>query len=85
MPLNPNTEDWSERLCCKMRELGINQAALARRTHLPATIIAKYCGGVVDNPRGDKLERIARELAVDKVWLRYGIGEEHSREGQVSG
>ncbi len=64
---------WSERLSGVMADMGLSCAELARRSQLPAEIVRKYVLGDVDNPRGDKLERIAGVLKVQAAWLRYGV------------
>jgi ribosome-binding protein aMBF1 (putative translation factor) len=70
--MNRSSEHWSERLRSAMKDRALSCAELARRARLPAEIVRKYVLGDVDNPRGDKLERLADTLKVQVAWLRYG-------------
>ncbi len=66
------TRTWWERAAEKQRQLGWTNAELARRTGIKYSALGKMLNGVVENPRGDALEKIADALGVSKVWLLFG-------------
>ncbi len=79
---------WSERLRDRMSFYGWGIAELSRRSGVPYENLSKYVQGKVANPRGDILEKIARALGVNIVWLSFGEGPMLSRipvVGYVSG
>lgn len=65
--------DWSDRLSEEMQALGWNKAELARRSGIPYDSINKYLRGDIDQPRGDAMERLAKAIGRDVLWLRDGI------------
>ena len=72
-------QGWSRRLSQLLALRGWSQAELARRTGLSRENIKKYCQGLVAQPRGDTLERLASALEVQVAWLRDGHGPQWQR------
>lgn len=64
---------WSDRLNAAMKERGWNKAELARRSGLSYDSVNKYLRGNIDQPRGDAMERLAKAVGKDLLWLRDGI------------
>lgn len=60
---------WWQRMNAVMRDQGITQAELARRSGIGINAIQKYASGAVRNPREGVIERIAHALKVEKAWL----------------
>lgn len=69
-------EHWSQRLneTRRLRD-NMSQERLASLSHLPRPLVEKYCQGKVDNPRGDKIRRLADALKIEPLWLQHGAGE----------
>lgn len=65
--------DWSDRLNEAMQALGWNKAELSRRSGVPYDSVNKYLRGNIDQPRGDTIERLAKAIGRDPLWLRDGI------------
>lgn len=63
---------WFDRLRDAIDRAGITPSELARRAGLPPTVVYKYLDGKVENPRADKLRRLARAVGVSEAVLRYG-------------
>lgn len=63
---------WSERLRRRLRHLGWTQRELSRRTGISEDKIRKYHQGIIDNPRGDVLTKLAKSLNVSLIWLEHG-------------
>jgi phage repressor protein C with HTH and peptisase S24 domain len=64
---------WWERLDEEMKARGWSMAELHRRSGIPYDSINKYLRGEVDQPRGDTIERLARAIERDPIWLREGL------------
>jgi len=67
---------WHARLVKALTRKGWTQSELSSRTGIDANNIYKYTSGVVAQPRGDTLRRMADALGVNLIWLRDGIGPE---------
>lgn len=63
---------WNERLKSRLKQIGMTQRELARRTGIEEALIRKYTQGVVDNPRGSALSKMAKALNVSLIWLEHG-------------
>lgn len=60
---------WWQRMNDRMRDAGVSQAELARRTGLNVKSIQKYTRGEVRHPHEGVTERIAHALDVTNAWL----------------
>ncbi|WP_051002423.1 XRE family transcriptional regulator [Magnetospirillum molischianum] len=69
---------WHVRLVRALTRKGWTQSELSARTGIDANNIYKYTSGVVAQPRGDTLRRMADALGVNLIWLRDGSGPELS-------
>jgi transcriptional regulator with XRE-family HTH domain len=56
----------------RMEVMGLTPADVARRTGIHEKLIYKYLQGLVQQPRGDVLARLARELGTSELYLRHG-------------
>lgn len=65
--------DWKQRLQEAFEDTGWSKAELARRSDVSYDNVIKYLSGVVDQPRGDTLPKLAAALGVDPLWLEKGI------------
>lgn len=74
--------DWKQRLNEVFLETGWSKAELARRSGVSYDNVIKYTSGLVDQPRGDTLKRLADALGVDVLWLEKGLDTE-SEETEV--
>jgi transcriptional regulator with XRE-family HTH domain len=76
---NESKHDWSARLrqALAWKEWSTNE--LSSRSRIAPARLYKYLQGRVAQPRGDVVERLARTLGVNELWLRDGIGPHHSR------
>lgn len=66
---------WSKRLTQVLEERGWTQVRLAEESGVSAKSIQKYESGLVEQPRGDTIRKLARALHVDPLWLRDGTGD----------
>ncbi|MDJ0609936.1 MAG: helix-turn-helix domain-containing protein [Kiloniellales bacterium] len=70
---------WSNRLNDVMKQRGWSQSELARRAQVSRENVKKYCQGLVSQPRGETLPRLAEALGVNALWLRDGHGPQWRR------
>ena len=70
---------WSKRLNEVLKQRGWSQSELARRAGVSKENVKKYCQGLISQPRGDTLPRLAEALDVHGIWLRDGIGPQWRR------
>jgi len=63
---------WSERMAKRLKQLGMTQRELAKRTGIDENNIRKYHQGAIDKPRGDVLTKIAGALGASVIWLEHG-------------
>ena len=70
---------WSKRLNEVLRQRGWSQSELARRAGVSKENVKKYCQGLISQPRGDTLPRLAEALDVHGIWLRDGVGPQWRR------
>ena len=70
---------WARRLNDMLALRGWTQAELARRAQISTENVKKYCQGLVAQPRGEALPRLAEALDVHAVWLREGVGPQWRR------
>lgn len=75
--------NWVKRLQRTFYATGWSQAELSRRADVPYDSVTKYLLGRVERPRGDTLERLAKALDVDPLWLEKGISAEGNIETTV--
>ncbi len=66
-------ETWHTRLKAKLDERGWSIAELGRRAGIETSLCNKYVHGRVKQPRGNVMERLARALDVDPLWLQFGV------------
>lgn len=64
---------WNERLKEALDAKAWSMAELYRRSGVPYDSINKYLHGNIEQPRGDTIERLAKALDRDPLWLRDGI------------
>lgn len=78
--------DWHRRLKSALGEKGWSKAELSRRAGEPYDNVAKYLSGKVKQPRGDTLDRLARALDLDPLYLKEGVDADvHETEVPVVG
>jgi len=65
---------WTKRLHEALRQSGWTKTELARRSGVNYDSLNKYLAGKVEQPRGDRLPRLAKSLGVSGLWLREGVG-----------
>ncbi len=70
---------WSNRLNEVLKQRGWSQAELARHAQISKENVKKYCQGLVSQPRGDTLPRLAEALGINALWLRDGHGPQWRR------
>lgn len=75
----PPMYTWSKRLNEVLQQRGWSQSELARRAGVSKENVKKYCQGLVSQPRGDMIPRLAEALDVHGFWLRDGIGPQWRR------
>lgn len=63
---------WFERLRQAMERLGIDADEVAKRAGVPRKSIYGYLDGIVANPRGDVMSRLAKAVGMTESELRYG-------------
>ena len=63
---------WAKRLNEEFKKTGWTVAEFSRRSGVEANNLYKYLDGVIRNPRGDILEKLAGTLGISPVYLRYG-------------
>jgi repressor LexA len=64
---------WHQRLQAALKEKGWSKAELSRRSGVPYDNVNKYVDGTVKQPRGDALEKLARALDLDPLFLEHGL------------
>ncbi len=69
--------NWHERLVKLREEQGLNTADLARKANIGYDNLRKIERGVVENPRGNTVQKLAVVLGVTEAFLRYGTKEQH--------
>ncbi|WP_449102155.1 XRE family transcriptional regulator [Pseudomonas extremaustralis] len=74
----------AERLRNKMRELGLNESQLSRRSSVPQPTINRILSGESSSPRKPTVESLARPLGVSPDWLLFGSGSEAPNTGSPS-
>mgnify|MGYP005994444257 CR=1 FL=1 len=57
----------------KRKELGLSRGDIARKADLNIGQLNKAGRGLVENPRGDFMKKVAAVLGVSEVWLRHGV------------
>lgn len=67
---------WWERLAQAMEARRISPDALAERARVPVKSVYGYLNGVVDNPRGDVVNRLAKAVGMSELALRHGPQED---------
>lgn len=67
---------WHDRLILKFQETGWSKAEFARRAGVPYDSLTKYLDGKVKQPRGDILQKLARALEIEPLWLEKGISQD---------
>lgn len=68
-----NPIGWAERLRKAFEKTGWTKAELARRSRVSYDNVNKYLRGQVQQPRGDAMERIAKALNLDPLYLMTGV------------
>lgn len=63
---------WWERLALIIQSRGITPERLADESGIPLKSIYGYLKGVVDNPRGNVIARLAQAAGTTEAYLRYG-------------
>lgn len=64
---------WDQRLREAFEEKGWKKAELARRSGVSYDNINKYLAGQVKQPRGDIMDKLARALNLDPLYLARGV------------
>ncbi len=64
--------DWANRLNEEFKKTGWSVAEFSRRSGVESGNLYKYLDGVIHNPRGDIVEKLAGTLGISPVYLRYG-------------
>ncbi len=75
---------WNDRLRRETQSKGWSWVELARRSGVPKESIYKYArakGRMVEQPRGNAINKLADALGVTSLWLRDGLGQKYSRLG----
>lgn len=67
---------WTRRLQDEIRRQKISYRQLAARSGISLSTIKQYgkAGAAVTSPHGDKLDRLADALGVNRKWLQTGDG-----------
>lgn len=65
--------DWKRRLKEAFEATGWSKAELSRRSGVSYDNVTKYLAGLVHQPRGDTLHRLANALGKDPLWLEKGL------------
>ncbi len=63
---------WWQRLQIVMTENKVSPEAIADATNIPVKSVYGYLKGVVENPRGDVIRKLAGAVGLDESELRYG-------------
>lgn len=74
--------EWYGRLKEAMDERGWSMAELARRSGVPYDSINKYLRGDIEQPRGDTIDRLAKAIERDPLWLREGLEKSNAVIGE---
>lgn len=75
MAENRATHALGERILTRLEELGLSQAALARKIGVTPTAVNLWVKGSTSNLKAETLIAAARALQVRPSWLSSGIGE----------
>lgn len=70
-----------DRISEVLKELGISQAELAKRSGVSPATISRYIGGERENPRVLEAAAIARALGVSLAWLYDATGPKRLTPG----
>lgn len=62
----------AKRLAMKLKELGLSENELARRSHVPQPTINRILSGESQSPRRPNVEKLAKALTVSPEWLLFG-------------
>ena len=65
---------WVERLNAAFNGAGWTKAELSRRSGISYDNVHNYLRGNVAQPRGGGVDRLAKALGVNTLWLRDGVG-----------
>lgn len=79
---NVKMSDWIQRLRDCLAEKNMSAAELARRSGVPKESVYKYLQAGIAQPRGDTIDRLAKVLEVDRLWLKEGISLDKTGEKQ---
>lgn len=66
---------WSDRAKARMEALGLSAADLSKTAEVPYDQVLKQLKGLVDNPRGETMKRLAEALQMTEKELRFGAGD----------
>lgn len=69
----PQAMSWDQRLRDGLAAKGWTKAELGRKAEVPYDSVNKYLAGEVKQPRGDTLDRLARALDMDPIYLAKGV------------
>ncbi len=64
--------EWAKRMESVRKDKGLTRQQLADRAGLNLGQLNKAARGLVENPRGDFMQKVADVLGVTEFWLRYG-------------
>lgn len=64
--------EWYERIVALRDRAGMGRAELSRRSGVTYDNLSKYEKGLVEQPRGDAIKRIASALNTSEHYIRYG-------------
>jgi phage repressor protein C with HTH and peptisase S24 domain len=78
------TVNIAERLRNKMRDLGLNESQLSRRSSVPQPTINRILSGESSSPRKSTIEALSRPLGVSPDWLLFGTGSEATHDRSPS-
>lgn len=84
MTTEPTTPEFRERLVKTIKEKGLNESRLAKKTGISPSTIANYRNGVTQ-PDKTKLRIICQELGVSVEWMLTGIEDEHMTSENTPG
>lgn len=76
MTTEPTTPEFRERLVKTIKEKGLNESRLAKKTGISPSTIANYRNGITQ-PDKTKLKIICQELGVSMKWMLTGIEDEN--------
>lgn len=84
MTTEPTTPEFRERLVKTIKERGLNESRLAKRTGISPSTIANYRNGVTQ-PDKTKLKTICAELGVSVQWMLTGVEDENMTSENTPG